>query len=96
MQRNDRTVGNMLSNPDPDCHTLRLRSREWFDVPDDPSTSAIHIERYTNFGISTKELRSGKPIIGIAQTGSDLVPCTLLFWDHPRAQKVAQSTAFYL
>ena len=75
MQRNDRTVGNMLSNPDPDCHTLRLRSREWFDVPDDPSTSAIHIERYTNFGISTKELRSGKPIIGIAQTGSDLVPC---------------------
>ena len=53
----------------------RLRSREWFDVPNDPSTTAIHLERYTNFGISVQELRSGKPIIGIAQTGSDLVPC---------------------
>jgi len=53
----------------------RLRSREWFDIPGDPSTTALHIERYTNFGISSEELRSGKPIIGIAQTGSDLVPC---------------------
>jgi len=52
-----------------------LRSREWFDIPGDPSTTALHIERYTNFGISSEELRSGKPIIGIAQTGSDLVPC---------------------
>ena len=55
--------------------TSRLRSREWFDIPGDPSTTALHIERYTNFGISSEELRSGKPIIGIAQTGSDLVPC---------------------
>ncbi len=53
----------------------RLRSREWFDVPGDPSSTATHIERYTNFGITAEELRSGKPIIGIAQTGSDLVPC---------------------
>ena len=53
----------------------RLRSREWFDIPGDPSTTALHIERYTNFGIRAEELRSGKPIIGIAQTGSDLVPC---------------------
>ena len=52
-----------------------MRSREWFDIPGDPSTTALHIERYTNFGISSEELRSGKPIIGIAQTGSDLVPC---------------------
>jgi len=52
-----------------------LRSREWFDIPGDPSATALHIERYTNFGISSEELRSGKPIIGIAQTGSDLVPC---------------------
>jgi dihydroxy-acid dehydratase len=52
-----------------------LRSREWFDIPGDPSSSAIHLERYTNYGISAAELRSGKPIIGIAQTGSDLVPC---------------------
>ena len=53
----------------------RLRSREWFDIPGDPSATALHIERYTNFGISAAELRSGKPVIGIAQTGSDLVPC---------------------
>ena len=53
----------------------RLRSREWFDIPGDPSATALHLERYTNFGISVAELRSGKPIIGIAQTGSDLVPC---------------------
>ncbi len=53
----------------------RLRSREWFDIPGDPSATALHIERYTNFGISAAELRSGKPMIGIAQTGSDLVPC---------------------
>ena len=55
--------------------TSRLRSREWFDIPGDPSATALHIERYTNFGIKADELRSGKPIIGIAQTGSDLVPC---------------------
>ena len=55
--------------------TSRLRSREWFDISGDPSATALHVERYTNFGISSEELRSGKPIIGIAQTGSDLVPC---------------------
>ena len=59
----------------PENKKTRLRSREWFDIPGDPSTTALHIERYTNFGISSVELRSGKPIIGIAQTGSDLVPC---------------------
>ncbi len=53
----------------------RLRSREWFDIPGDPSETAGYVERYTNYGISAAELRSGKPIIGIAQTGSDLVPC---------------------
>ena len=53
----------------------RLRSREWFDIPGDPSETAGYVERYTNYGISAKELRSGKPIIGIAQTGNDLVPC---------------------
>jgi len=52
-----------------------LRSRHWFNDPSDPSSTALHIERYTNFGITAGELRSGKPIIGIAQTGSDLVPC---------------------
>jgi len=53
----------------------RLRSRVWFDDQTDPASTALHIERYTNFGITASELRSGRPIIGIAQTGSDLVPC---------------------
>ena len=62
----------------------RLRSREWFDIPGDPSATALHIERYTNFGITAAELRSGKPIIGIAQTGSDLVPCNRIHVDLAR------------
>ena len=53
----------------------KLRSRAWFDNPDNIDMTAIYLERYLNFGISLDELRSGKPIIGIAQTGSDLSPC---------------------
>jgi len=53
----------------------RLRSRLWFDNPDNPGMTALYVERYLNFGLTPGELRSGKPIIGIAQTGSDLVPC---------------------
>ena len=53
----------------------RLRSRSWFDDPDDPGMTAMYIERYMNYGITRAELQSGKPIIGIAQTGSDLSPC---------------------
>ena len=53
----------------------RLRSRQWFDNPDNPGMTALYIERYLNFGLTPGELRSGKPIIGIAQTGSDLSPC---------------------
>jgi dihydroxy-acid dehydratase len=52
-----------------------LRSRIWFDNPDDPHMAALYIERYMNYGLSRVELQSGKPIIGIAQTGSDLSPC---------------------
>ena len=52
-----------------------LRSRLWFDNPENPGMTALYIERYLNFGLTPGELRSGKPIIGIAQTGSDLVPC---------------------
>ena len=52
-----------------------LRSREWFNNPADPENSAIYIERYLNFGLTPQELQSGKPIIAIAQTGSDLSPC---------------------
>ncbi len=53
----------------------RLRSRAWFDNPDNPSMTALYLERYLNFGLTREELQSGKPIIGIAQTGSDLSPC---------------------
>jgi dihydroxy-acid dehydratase len=52
-----------------------LRSRLWFDNPDNPGMTALYLERYLNFGLTAEELRSGKPIIGIAQTGSDLSPC---------------------
>jgi dihydroxy-acid dehydratase len=55
--------------------TKSLRSKDWFDNPDNPSMTAIYVERYLNFGITRAELQSGKPIIGIAQTGSDLSPC---------------------
>src|SRR6187551_1587921 len=52
-----------------------LRSRKWFDDPTNADMTALYLERYLNFGISLEELRSGRPIIGIAQTGSDLSPC---------------------
>ena len=53
----------------------RLRSRAWFDTPENPDMTALYLERYMNYGLSREELQSGKPIIGIAQTGSDLSPC---------------------
>jgi dihydroxy-acid dehydratase len=52
-----------------------LRSRAWFDNPDNVDMTALYLERYLNFGLSLDELQSGRPIIGIAQTGSDLSPC---------------------
>jgi dihydroxy-acid dehydratase len=52
-----------------------LRSQLWFDNPDNPGMTALYLERYLNYGLTSAELRSGKPIIGIAQTGSDLSPC---------------------
>ncbi|MGQ7261868.1 IlvD/Edd family dehydratase [Vreelandella sp. V005] len=53
----------------------QLRSRYWFDNPDHAGTTALCIERYLNYGITLDELTSGKPIIGICQSGSDLTPC---------------------
>src|SRR6202046_5522884 len=52
-----------------------LRSRAWFDNPANVDMTSLYLERYLNFGLSLEELRSGRPIIGIAQTGSDLSPC---------------------
>jgi dihydroxy-acid dehydratase len=53
----------------------RLRSQLWFDNPDNPGMTALYLERYLNYGLTREELTAGKPIIGIAQSGSDLSPC---------------------
>src|ERR1700688_1603214 len=53
----------------------RLRSQLWFDNPDNPGMTALYLERYLNYGLTRDELTSGRPIVGIAQTGSDLSPC---------------------
>ena len=52
-----------------------LRSQLWFDNPENPGMTALYLERYLNYGLTRDELTSGKPIIGIAQTGNDLSPC---------------------
>ena len=53
----------------------KLRSRQWFDNPDNPDMTALYLERTMNFGLTLEELQSGRPMIGIAQTGSDISPC---------------------
>src|SRR5580704_9141257 len=66
----------MAKNGKPhDRQQRRLRSQLWFDNPDNPGMTALYLERYLNYGLTREELTSGKPIIGIAQTGSDLSPC---------------------
>ncbi|SFH93733.1 IlvD/Edd family dehydratase [Albimonas pacifica] len=62
----------------------KLRSRAWFDNPDDPGMTALYLERYLNYGLTRDELQSGKPIIGIAQSGSDLSPCNRPLMDHAK------------
>lgn len=54
---------------------MKLRSQKWFDNPANPGMTALYIERYLNYGLTREELQSGKPMIGIAQTGNDLSPC---------------------
>ena len=65
----------------------RLRSRRWFDEPHNPSMTALYVERYLNYGLTREELQGGKPIIGIAQTGSDLAPCNRHHLDLARRVK---------
>ncbi len=57
----------------------KLRSQQWFNNPRDPAMTALYLERYLNYGLTRKELQSGSPIIGIAQSGSDLSPCNRHF-----------------
>src|SRR5690606_18358809 len=59
----------------------RFRSRDWFADPARSDMTALYLERFMNYGITPGELRSGKPIIGIAQTGSDLSPCNRIHVD---------------
>jgi dihydroxy-acid dehydratase len=65
----------MANDKNPQGQQRRLRSQLWFDNPDNPGMTALYLERYLNYGLTRAELTSGKPIIGIAQTGSDLSPC---------------------
>ena len=62
----------------------RLRSQAWWDDADNPAMTALYLGRYMNYGLTREELQSGRPIIGIAQTGSDLAPCNR-HHIHPRA-----------
>jgi dihydroxy-acid dehydratase len=62
-----------MSNPS--SPKLKFRSQAWFDNPDNADMTALYLERYLNFGLTREQLQGGKPIIGIAQTGSDLAPC---------------------
>jgi dihydroxy-acid dehydratase len=64
-----------MTKPNAPTHPPRLRSRAWFDDPDNADMTALYLERYMNFGLTLNELQSGRPIVGIAQTGSDLSPC---------------------
>src|SRR6201991_3001557 len=68
-----KSSGKLLKTPHP--RGKNLRSQLWFDNPENPGMTALYLERYMNFGLTPKELRSGRPIIGIAQSGSDLSPC---------------------
>jgi dihydroxy-acid dehydratase len=65
----------MAKIDDTDSARRRLRSQLWFNNPDNPGMTALYLERYLNYGLTRAELTSGRPIIGIAQTGSDLSPC---------------------
>jgi dihydroxy-acid dehydratase len=65
----EKTVGDHLAP------RARLRSEIWFNDPDEPAETAVYLERFANYGITRGELQSGRPIIGIAQTGSDIVQC---------------------
>ncbi len=58
-----------------DSTPRRLRSQKWFDDPSNADMTALYVERFMNYGLTREELQSGRPIIGIAQTGSDLAPC---------------------
>src|SRR5882724_10319250 len=68
-------AGETMNKPITGITRRKLRSSEWFNNPHNPGMTALYLERYLNYGLTRHELQSGKPIIGIAQTGNDLSPC---------------------
>src|SRR3954466_2955561 len=68
-------AGETMNKPITGLTKRKLRSSEWFNNPHNPGMTALYLERYLNYGLTRRELQSGKPIIGIAQTGNDLSPC---------------------
>src|SRR3984957_14167954 len=68
-------AGETMNKPLNGITRRKLRSSEWFNNPHNPGMTALYLERYLNYGLTRHELQSGKPIIGIAQTGNDLSPC---------------------
>src|SRR5258706_7479473 len=68
-------AGEPMNKPLAGVTRRKLRSSEWFNNPHNPGMTALYLERYLNYGLTRHELQSGKPIIGIAQTGNDLSPC---------------------
>ena len=70
-----------MSSAMPQRHPDRLRSEEWLNNPDNPGMTALYVERLVNYGLTRKELQSGRPIIGISQTGSDIAPCNRVHLD---------------
>jgi len=70
-----------MSGPTTRRPVRRFRSQDWFDNPDHIDMTALYLERFMNYGITAEELRSGRPIIGIAQSGSDISPCNRIHLD---------------
>ncbi|MGB3625588.1 MAG: IlvD/Edd family dehydratase [Henriciella sp.] len=66
---------------------FRLRSQDWFDNLDHADMAALYLERFTNYGLTLEELREGRPIIGISQSGSDLAPCNRIHVELARRVK---------
>ncbi|VUC22869.1 unnamed protein product [Clonostachys rosea] len=74
LQKRSRELKELIANGKP-RQAPRFRSEEWFNRKDEYGLSLVYMDRYLNFGLTKEELMSGKPIIGIAQTGSDIAPC---------------------
>ncbi len=70
-----------MNHDDQQQKPRRFRSQDWFDNPERIDMTALYLERFMNYGITPDELRSGKPIIGIAQSGSDIAPCNRIHLD---------------